>query len=104
MDSDFKMNILKTNDEKTMTAELVGEVDSMNVTEIEETLLKEINNVTELIFDLSKLEYISSAGLRVLLQMQKMMKSQGNMTIKNVNEEVMEIFKVTGFVRLLNIV
>ena len=104
MDSDFKMNILKTNDGKTMTAELVGEVDSMNVTEIEETLLKEINNVTELIFDLSKLEYISSAGLRVLLQMQKMMKSQGNMTIKNVNEEVMEIFKVTGFVRLLNIV
>ena len=98
------MNILKTNDGKTMTAELVGEVDSMNVTEIEETLLKEINNVTELIFDLSKLEYISSAGLRVLLQMQKMMKSQGNMTIKNVNEEVMEIFKVTGFVRLLNIV
>ena len=87
-----------------MIAELIGEVDSMNVTEIEETLLREIEGVTDLTFDLKQLEYISSAGLRVLLQMQKTMRSQGKMTIKNVNEEVMEIFKVTGFVRLLNIV
>lgn len=76
----------------------------MNVTEIEETLLKEVEGVSDLTFDLKDLEYISSAGLRVLLGMQKMMKSKGNMTIRNTSDEVMEIFKVTGFVRLLNIV
>ena len=98
------MKYNKTDNGKAMTVELIGEVDSMNVTEIEETLLKETGGVTDLTFDLSQLEYISSAGLRVLLQMQKTMKSQGNMYIKNVNEDVMEIFKVTWFVRLLNIV
>jgi anti-sigma B factor antagonist len=98
------MKFEKTNDGKIMNVELIGEIDSMNVTEIEETLLREAEGVTDITFDLSQLEYISSAGLRMLLQMQKMMKTQGNMTIKNVNEEVMEIFKVTGFVRLLNIV
>ena len=98
------MNIVKSDDGKTMTVELTGEVDSMNVPEIEDALLREIDGVTDITFDLSRLEYISSAGLRVLLQMQKLMKSQGNMSIKNVNEDVMEIFRVTGFVRLLNIV
>ncbi len=98
------MYIKKSDDGKTMTVELVGEVDSMNAPEIEETLSREVKDVTELIFDLSKLEYISAAGLRMLLQMQKMMKTQGNMTIKSVSDEIMDIFKVTGFVRLLNIV
>ena len=98
------MNFEKTNDGSTLTVELIGEVDSMNTPELEEKLLKEIDGVKELIFDLKGLEYISSAGLRVLLTMQKTMKAQGSMVIKNTNEEVMEIFKVTGFVRLLNLV
>lgn len=98
------MEFEKLNDGKTMNVKLIGEIDSMNVTEIEEKLIKEVEGVTDITFDLQQLEYISSAGLRMLLQMQKTMKTQGNMTIKNVNEEVMEIFKVTGFVRLLNIV
>ena len=98
------MEYEKSSDGTRLDVALIGEVDSMNVAEIEEKLLREIDGVTELTFDLKDLEYISSAGLRVLLQMQKMMKSQGNMTIRNVNEDVMEIFKVTGFVRLLNIV
>jgi anti-sigma B factor antagonist len=98
------MNFEKTNDGSTLTVELIGEVDSMNTPELEEKLLKEIDGVKELIFDLKGLEYISSAGLRVLLTMQKTMKAQGSMVIRNTNEEVMEIFKVTGFVRLLNLV
>ncbi len=98
------MNFEKTNEGTTLTVELVGEIDSMNTPELEEKLLKEIDGVKELIFDLKGLEYISSAGLRVLLTMQKTMKSQGSMVIRNTNEEVMEIFKVTGFVRLLNLV
>ena len=98
------MKYEKTPDGKKLNVRLVGEVDSMNVAEIEEKLLKEVKGVTDITFDLAKLEYISSAGLRMLLQMQKMMKTQGNMVVINTNEEVMDIFKVTGFVRLLNIV
>ena len=97
------MNFTKSPDGNTLTVELVGEVDSMNTPELEERLLKETEGITDLIFDLKGLEYISSAGLRVLLTMQKMMKSQGSMVIKNTNDEVMDIFKVTGFVRLLHL-
>ena len=98
------MEFEKTNGGAEMTVRLIGEVDSVNVTGIEETLLRESEGVTDMTFDLKQLEYISSAGLRVLLQMQKMMKTQGKMTVRNVSEEVMDIFRVTGFVRLLNIV
>jgi STAS domain. len=80
------------------------ENDSMNVAKIEERLLKEVEGVIDITFYLSKLECISSAGFRMLLQMQKMMKTQGNMAVVSTNEEVMEIFKVTGVVRQLNIV
>ena len=96
-------NFTKSQDGNTLTVELVGEVDSMNTPELEERLLKETEGITDLIFDLKGLEYISSAGLRVLLTMQKMMKTQGSMVIKNTNDEVMDIFKVTGFVRLLHL-
>ena len=98
------MKIIKSKDGKNITVELIGEVDSVNAMEIEEKLLKETEGVTDVVFDLKQLDYISSAGLRILLQMQKMMKTQGSMVIINTNEEVMEVFKVTGFVRLLKIV
>ena len=98
------MNYEKSEDGKTLRVVLAGEVDSLNAAEIEGTLLKLLDGVTELIFDLTGLEYISSAGLRMMLGIQKTMQSQGNMCLTNTNEEVMEIFKVTGFSRLLNIV
>ena len=98
------MKIQRSDDGKKLTVQLIGEVDSMNANDIEETLLRESEGVTDIMFDLGQLEYISSAGLRVLLSMQKLMKNQGSMTISNVNDDVMDIFKVTGFVRLLNIV
>ncbi len=97
------MDFEKTENGSTLTVSLIGELDSMNTPELEEKLIKEIEGVHDLVFDLAKLEYISSAGLRVLLQMQKTMKTQGSMVIKNTNDEVMDIFKVTGFVRLLNL-
>ena len=96
------MRVEKSADGTAMTVALTGEVDSLNINEIEEELLKEVEGVKDLTFDMKELEYISSAGLRVLLQMQKMMKDRGSMVIRNTNEEVMGIFKVTGFVRLLN--
>lgn len=98
------MKIEKANDGTVMTVELIGEVDASNASKIEADLLNEIVGVKDLTFDLAELEYISSAGLRILLLMQKMMKAQGSMTIKNVRKDVMDIFRVTGFVRLLNIV
>ena len=58
---------------------------------------KDVVEIRELTFDLGSLEYISSAGLRVLLSLQKTMKKQGLMLVKNVSEEVQEIFEVTGF-------
>jgi len=98
------MNLDKSKDGTKLTVFLAGEVDSMNTPEIEERLLKEVDGVKELVFDLGKLDYISSAGLRVLLQMQKMMKPVGSMVIANTTDDVMDIFKVTGFVRLFTFV
>ena len=89
---------------RTLIVRLSGDLDSMNAPELEQRLKKELPNLTVLDFDLRDLEYVSSAGLRVFLSMQKKMRGQGTMTIRNTGEEVMEIFRVTGFEKLLNIV
>ena len=85
-----------------LTVRLSGEITSDNTPQIMEKLFIETDGITELIFDLKELEYISSSGLRMLLMYQKLLKDK--MSIRNVSEEVMEIFKVTGFVRLLRII
>ncbi len=98
------MEIEKTDNGEKMNVKLIGEIDAMNANDIEQELLKESEGVKDIIFDMSGLEYISSAGLRVLLAMQKKMKKQGSMEVRNTTDDVMQIFKVTGFIRLLNIV
>ena len=98
------MEFTKSNDGKTMDVKLIGEIDSISIKGIEDKLFCETEGVTDLTFDLAQLEYISSAGIRMLLQMQKNMKKQGNMTIKNVSEDILEIFSTTGFDRFFNIV
>ena len=70
---------------------------------LEAELKQSIEGITELVFDFEKLEYISSAGLRILLAAQKIMNKQGNMVVKNVNEIVAEVFEVTGFSDILTI-
>ena len=70
---------------------------------LEAELKQSIEGVTELVFDFEKLEYISSAGLRILLAAQKIMNKQGSMVVKNVNEIVAEVFEVTGFSDILTI-
>ena len=97
------MNISKTKEESTLTIALEGRLDTTTSPQLEAELRSSVDGVTELIFDLEKLDYISSAGLRVLLSAQKVMAKQGEMTIKNVKPEIMEIFDVTGFVDILNI-
>ncbi|MBD9198210.1 MAG: LysR family transcriptional regulator [Clostridiales bacterium] len=76
---------------------------SVAVKKLEEELRGSVDGVSRLVFDLAKLEYISSAGLRVLLAMQKLMNQQGEMMLQNVNEAVMEVFEVTGFSDILRI-
>ncbi len=87
----------------SLTVALAGALDTITSQELEGRLRKEIDGVKELVFDLSRLEYVSSAGLRVLLSAQKVMNRQGSMCVRNTSPEVMEIFDITGFVDLINI-
>ena len=82
---------------------LEGRLDTVTAPELEQALQDSLDGITELTLDFAGLEYISSAGLRVLLSAQKIMTKQGQMKLIHVNETVMEIFEVTGFVSILNI-
>lgn len=97
------MNILKTVNGAALTVALEGRLDTTTSPKLEEDLRSSISGITSLTLDLEKLEYISSAGLRVLLAMQKIMNKQGQMLLRNVNEAVMEVFEVTGFADILSI-
>ena len=97
------MTIDKMIEEKKLTITLTGRLDTTTAPQLETELKQNISGVEALILDFSGLEYLSSAGLRVLLSAQKVMNRQGNMTVKNVNEIIMEIFEVTGFVDVLTI-
>ena len=82
---------------------LAGRLDTTTAPELEKELKASLDGVSELTLDLKELEYISSAGLRVLLAAQKIMLKQGSMVLKNVNETIMEILEVTGFSDILTI-
>ncbi|MBO4909290.1 MAG: STAS domain-containing protein [Lachnospiraceae bacterium] len=97
------MTINKTQDGSKLEIALEGRLDTMTAPSLEEEIKNSIEGITELVFDLKDLAYVSSAGLRVLLSAQKTMNKQGTMTIRNANEEVLEIFEVTGFIDILNI-
>ncbi|MBR4342163.1 MAG: STAS domain-containing protein [Lachnospiraceae bacterium] len=98
------LNIKKENNgaEKLCVA-LEGRLDTVTAPQLESEIKASLEGVTELTIDAKKLEYISSAGLRVLLSAQKIMSKQGSMKVKNVSEEVNEIFEVTGFSDILTI-
>ena len=97
------MTIEKMLEEKKLTIALAGRLDTTTAPQLETELKQNISGVNELVLDLAALEYLSSAGLRVLLSAQKVMNRQGNMVVRNVNEIIMEIFEVTGFVDVLTI-
>lgn len=97
------MTINKTKNGNTMIITLEGRLDTTTAPQLEAELKEIENGITDLTFDFNSLEYISSAGLRVLLGAQKIMNKQGKMVIKNVNENVMDVFDVTGFVDILTI-
>lgn len=97
------MTINKTAEAGKLTLALEGRLDTGTAPQLEAELKSSLDGVTTLVLDFAGLEYISSAGLRVLLGAQKIMAKQGGMVIRNVNEVISEVFEVTGFVDILNI-
>ena len=97
------LNIEKKTDGTELTVVLKGRLDTTTAPELEKELKASLDGMTALIIDMAALDYISSAGLRVLLSAQKTMNKQGEMKVVHVNETIMEIFEVTGFSDILTI-
>ena len=97
------MKISKTQNGNELTVALEGRLDTITAPELESELKASLDGVTALTLDFAELEYISSAGLRVLLSTQKSMAKKGEMKVTHVNETIMEIFEVTGFSDILTI-
>lgn len=97
------MEINKTFNEGTLFIGLKGRLDTITAPSLENELNDSLPGVTKLILDCAALEYVSSAGLRVILAVQKVMNRQGKMIVKNVNDTIMEVFEITGFLDLLTI-
>ena len=97
------MEIKKEKNENELNLAVVGRLDTTTAPQLEAELKQSISGVDKLVFDFEALEYLSSAGLRVLLAAQKVMNKQGEMVIRNVNETIAEIFEITGFSDILTI-
>ena len=97
------MEITKTRNGDDLTIAVKGRLDTTTSPQLEEELEHELGKVKTITFDFADLDYISSAGLRILLQTAQAMDDMSNMTVKNVNEDINDIFEVTGFTEILNI-
>ncbi len=97
------LNLNRTNDGNNVTYKLEGRLDTISSPELENDLKDCIESIDSLCFDCEKLEYISSAGLRVLLSAQKALGDKGKIKLIHVNETVNEVFVVTGFCNILDI-
>ena len=97
------MECSKTRNGSTLTIAISGRLDTVTAPDCETQIKNSLEGVTDLVLDLKELEYISSAGLRVLLSLQKSMNRVGTMVVRNVNEIVGEVFDVTGFTDVLTI-
>ena len=97
------LNISNAKNGNDLTFTLVGRLDTITAPAFEKEIRQNLKGIENLVIDLKDLEYISSAGLRVLLSAQKVMNRQGDMVVRNVNDVVMDVFEVTGFIDILNI-
>ena len=97
------MTINKIPEGEKLTFAISGRLDTNSSPKLEAELRQSVGGVTELVLDFSGVEYISSAGLRVLLAAQKVMNRQGSMKLIGVSDEVMEVFEITGFADILTI-
>ena len=89
--------------ETELTVYLEGELNSATAPELDKFISESLKGVEILIFDFTKLDYLSSAGLRILLVSQKAMDKQGKLIVRHVNEQIMDIFTMTGFINVLTI-
>ena len=97
------MKIITNKEKHDMIISLEGKLTSIDAPKLQNVIENELLATTHLVFDLKKLEHISSAGLRVLLSAQKIMNKKGSMVICNANDSIMQIFEMTGFSKLFNI-
>ena len=97
------MTINKTQEAGKLTVALEGRLDTTSAPQLDKELGTLGDDVKELVFDIKYLDYVSSAGLRILLSMHKTMNARGRMVLRGANENVMEVFEVTGFANILNI-
>ena len=97
------MTIKKVKEGNVLTISLEGRLDTTTAPQLEQELQDSLDGISDLSFNLENLSYISSAGLRVLLSAHKTMSKKGNMVVTGANEDLMDIFDVTGFVDILNI-
>lgn len=98
------MTIYRTATGNSLTLALEGRLDTTTAPQLDAEIKNSLKGVTQLTIDMEKLVYLSSAGLRVILAAQKKMNRQGKMLIRNVCATIMEVFEVTGFTDILNIV
>lgn len=97
------MTITKQQNGANLTVLLGGRLDTSTAPQLDAELKSSLGGVKQLVLDMKDLAYLSSAGLRVILAAQKVMNRQGKMIVRNVNETIMEIFDVTGFIDILTI-
>lgn len=97
------MTINKTIENSVAVLQVSGRLDTMTAPELENEINSVAGDVSELVLDMKELEYTSSAGLRVILKSQKLMSAKGCMKLINVSDDVMEVFKMTGFAEILTI-
>ena len=97
------LNIVKEANRDVLTVRLEGKLNTTAAMDLDVELRQALPGVKELVFDLEKLEYITSAGLRVLLFAEKTMAEHGKMTVRNVNPEILKILKMTGMVKMMTI-
>ena len=97
------MEIIKNQTENSFELSIIGRLDTSTAPQLDNEIQNGLEGITQLVFNFEKLEYVSSAGLRVLLSAQKTMNKQGTMIIRNVNEDIQEVFDITGFSDILTI-
>ena len=97
------MTIEKNLNGELATFVVVGRLDTQTAPELEKEIDSVIAGIKELVFDMTGLEYVSSAGLRVILKAQKIMNAKGSMKLTGVNDSIMEVFDITGFLDILTI-
>lgn len=97
------MEVTKTRQGDALTVVIAGRINTTTAPDLERAISGSLDGVTDLVLDFADVEYISSAGLRVILSTQKVMRRQGKMVVRNVKPEVLEVFEITGFLDFLTV-